>query len=348
MDLTDEQYSQLIRYADGGMEEKEKAFFEALLKNDETLAAGWEAYLEIQSLCASAGKKIESHIQSETGKKNVDAGVQAMVEKARAAWEAEHKEAAATDRQRPAKIVSGRKAYLWAAAIVTGIICASAAGWLLQKKSVTVQPEAAVSKGVPDSARQTSDGVVVQKPAVVQPGDSKASINKEASDPAQTEKEGLVHRKPPTSVDLAKLFTAYFKPDAPPDDAGKLLTEPVAFYRENKFDDATEAFEMAKAALDLRSSSAPDGPTRFYVYYYLAQTRLASGKQAGQSIGELTQAVKEARTEAFRRKAQWYLALAYLKKGDAAETKKQLAQLTGTDNGFRQQATALAQQLNGN
>lgn len=323
MRTTDEQYGRITRYLSGEMDEKEKSFFEAMMKHDEELRAEVDACRELQSAFESVAQKLNDRLEAEETWANGDAAVQNLLLQTRETWEKEAEaKGPSVEKTGEAKNDPFGKGHLvhWSwkrlliAAMIAGGICLAA---LLYVRNEPAKPAVA----------EKQNAKAVETAAVKQPD----SLRETSSPP-----------------DAGKLFAAYFMPDVPPGDAGKLLTEPMAFYRDKKFDDAAEAFGMAKAALDVRGSSAPEGHTRFYVHYYLAQAQLASGKHLAESIRELKQAIKATMNKSFISKAQWYLALAYLKKGDTVEAKKQLAQLMSYDNFYKSKAQELAAQLTAN
>lgn len=322
MELTNEQYTRIVRYLSGGMDEKEKAFFEAMMRRDEALRSEVDGCREMQSVFESASQKVNDKLEEEEAWAKGNDDIRALLVQTREDWEKEAEaETASVKNSDEAKdgavgkgrILQWRWKWLAMAATIAGGI------WLAVLLYVRSGPS---------------------KPAVAE------NRNEKGRETATVEKPDSLRETPPPP-DAQKLFAAYFMPDAPPATADKLLNEPLAFYRNKKFDEAAEAFQMAKATLDIRSLPAANGRTRFYVHYYLAQARLASDKHLAESIGELKQAVKEAKSEAFKSKAQWYLSLAYLKEGNTAEAKKQLAQLTTADNRYKQRAQELAAQLNG-
>lgn len=306
----------------GEMDEKEKIFFEAMMGRDEELRVEVEACRDAQSAFESVAQKLNGRLEAEEAWAKGDAAVQRLLLKAREDWETEEAAKAASDEKNEerrtgaagkGRVVRWPKLRLLIAAVIAGGIFVAAFLYLRNEPAKPVAAERQKAKRVETAA--------VEKP------------------------DSLRQTSPPP--DAGKLFAAYFRPDAPPGDAGKLLTEPMAFYRDKKFDAAAEAFGMAEATLDVRGPSAPDEHTRFYVHYYLALAQLASDKRPVESIGELKQAIKATKRKSFVSKAQWYLALAYLKKGDAAEAKKQLVPLINYDNPYKPRAQELAAQLNG-
>ena len=332
MDLTDEQYTRLLRYVDGEMTEKEAAFFELLLTRDEKLREELAVCRELKEICASAMQKLEKRIEAESDEDSTAPGVSNLISDARREWKEKNANVDAKARER-FRLVKTRKGFFgmsrtfWFAAAATCTVVLAAVFFFQQKK--VVQPLA---------KNQTT----TEAPPV---GVQKIQLPSSASNP----KDSFSTKEDAPQLSTAgmhRLFAAYFKLDDAPTTTNKLLSEPVVFYKAKKFGRAIEGFEMAERTLSLRSTNSPETRTRFSIYFYLAQSRLAAGTQLEQSMVDLKRAAKEAKDESSKRKVRWYLGLACLRKGDAKEAKNYLLPLSATNNNYTQRASEILQQLN--
>lgn len=102
-------------------------------------------------------------------------------------------------------------------------------------------------------------------------------------------------------------------------------------YEKSNYEEAVELFKLVTAKHDTPLIS-----------FYLANSYLAA-----EMFDEAIETYKKLLTEAesFEHQVQWYISLAYLKKGDLEETKKHLMKLTHVENTYKKRALALLKEL---
>ena len=343
MELTDKLYEQIARYVNNEMDAAERALFERQVKQNEEIAREVKLYREIGSVCESADKKIKDLLHTEEEEKKISEDrIREMITQARKEWEDKNEEALLSTlqqkfitKQNHTKLRSRKPVMLqpWsllAAALVIGIICFGVV-WYLKNNPSTSKITA---DKPPDQKIVTKEDTIINQPVVV----INDSSQKNQLPPANDHKE----------QNLKKLFATSFKPDAAPQEREEWIHEPFDFYEAKKFDDAIETFEMAKAALDTRGTKVEKENTRFYIHYYLALSYLSANKGWGKAIVELKEAVKSTNDNILIAKAQWYLALAYLRNGDVTSAEKILDPLQKNNKAghYRQQAINLSEELN--
>lgn len=159
----------------------------------------------------------------------------------------------------------------------------------------------------------------------------------------------ITTRKNPALIDEAKrnaLFTDNFKPAAAP----AAITEPLqqAFdqYRRENYKGAIASIEEAERN-QLRGGEQTDEEelAAFYRHYYKAQSYLAL-KNTGKAIAELKTSIDSSPNDSLKSSARWYLALAYLKRGDikrAVALLKELSRDSGAGDYKRRSANLIRQ-----
>ncbi|MEJ7830839.1 MAG: hypothetical protein WKF91_21720 [Segetibacter sp.] len=145
------------------------------------------------------------------------------------------------------------------------------------------------------------------------------------------------------------LFARNFKPDATPQNEEGLLEEPLNFYADKNYKDAIETFEMAKAALETRGSSNSNTKlTSFNTHYYLALSYMTANLRTANAISNLKYAISNSPDAFLQAKAEWYLALAYLKLVDVKKAAALLKKISVNNNAgeYRQKAIHLLNEMN--
>jgi len=148
-----------------------------------------------------------------------------------------------------------------------------------------------------------------------------------------------------------QLFASYFVPDVLPGDQEGPLADAFAYYEMKEYKKAANAFESAD--LDVETRETDDELTVFYANYYKALCYMNSGN-AARAIPELRKAIAESKDSSVQSidsslqiKAQWYLALAYLKTGDLKKTQEFLNKIAGNNykKDYKTKAAAILNEL---
>jgi tetratricopeptide (TPR) repeat protein len=144
------------------------------------------------------------------------------------------------------------------------------------------------------------------------------------------------------------LFAINFKPDATPLDKEGPLENAFAYYENRQYKEASRGFEGADIGPVTRGIPEDNQKLMaFYIHYYNALSYMAADISTSKAISELKTAVAKSPDDAWTAKAQWYLALAHLKKGETKTSQALLKQVAGTDEAqeLKQKAIALSKAL---
>lgn len=329
MELTDEQYSQVIRYVDNEMDAGERQAFEDAVNQIAELYNEVNLYKEIRLLGDSVDKKIMNACDFITATEiSKDEEVRALLDDARLQWETEHEDIA---KQRhvitphqltivqsltPSKIKKINKLKWLAAAVFTGFVCLSVVWWNVRN----TQDNAAViiSKKAVDSTVITSNKKVNTE-TIPLPTDTPSTTPSHSDDrqpnaPANTNYASASKRE--QEKKYRTLFNNNFQPDSTPDNLEGLLEEPMNLYADKNYKDAIANLEMVKDASESRGKQLYDTLTLFHIHYYIAQSYLASGSNITTAITELKRAITVSPDILLITKAEWYLSLAYMKRNE--------------------------------
>lgn len=146
------------------------------------------------------------------------------------------------------------------------------------------------------------------------------------------------------------LFAANFRVDSIPDDMPDTLQQALAYYQSKNYKNAITAFEILHSGLEERGYEEESKQrTIFYARYYKALSYLAQGR-AEKAIPELKIATAKSPDESWKNKAQWNLALAWLKTGNSTKAEVLLKQVAGNSRSgaYRQKALRLISDLEKN
>lgn len=150
-----------------------------------------------------------------------------------------------------------------------------------------------------------------------------------------------------------RLLVKNFEADSLPSHIPEPLEDPSAYYKDNKLEDAIEGYKKVLAEIkDAENSDVISIGNRkieltsFYAHYYIAQCYMSINNTAN-AIQEFENAITKAPDEIWKSKAQWYLALAYLKTGQIQKAET-LLERVGTNeqaNEYKQKAIKLIEEL---
>ena len=344
--MKQEDFEQIAAYLDNSLPEEERTRFEARMAQDSELAAAVDVYRSIEHTMRS-----EQKIGQEASLKQTLSALGALYfttapEKTREAGS--HPQQAAgdpvsvkeerTEKAKEKKSGLLRGFPLWAklavAAGLLGIIllgvvwyrngtAGSGAVGAAGENSVPPVPE--LAKGpVTDSAN--SGGL-----------SSSAGENGENGAPAPSP-------LPANKGGRDSLFARYFHPDTTPVSRDTFLAEGLRLYEGGDYQNAITALEDIAAAPLTRGETAGETQTIFYARYYQAISYLATGNSTP-AIAALN---KLASTDPLQQaKRNWYLALAYLKKGQVKAALALLRSLSQNRSAgdLREKALALQKDL---
>jgi len=109
------------------------------------------------------------------------------------------------------------------------------------------------------------------------------------------------------------------------------LEDAFNYYTDKHYGEAAQEFSSANLASVTRGLATDSNRTAFYADYYAGISYLEQERNAD-AIGKLESAVTKSTDESFRLKAEWYLALAYLRSGDITKVNELLTKISGNTN----------------
>lgn len=151
-----------------------------------------------------------------------------------------------------------------------------------------------------------------------------------------------------------RLVAKNFAPDNLPSKVPVFLEDPSAAYEENKYEKAIEGYkkviaeitDVENSELTSRGNRSAIELTSFYAHYYIAQCYMYINDTA-KAIQEFENAITKAPDNAWKIKAQWYQALAYLKAGQTQKAETLLEEVAKNEqaNEYKQKAVKLMEEL---
>jgi len=243
-----------------------------------------------------------------------------------------------------------------AAAVLTGLFLLGFSWWYLQneKDSKLAGTTKADSFVVEKKREQTPEKIIPQAPSLP-PNDNTSSKNLAKQDENKIAKQAndkiKAAKKKNYRLDKTKqeaMFAGIFKPDTVPSVTDRRLRQAIAFYNTGDYENALLAFTKSETLVK-RGFDENEASTRFYNLYYKAQTYLAMDS-AIRAVIHLKTAIAQSPGNFWKSKAQWYLALAYLKTGNLKETERLLEQLGKNNQAgeYKQKSIDLMKELRQN
>ena len=149
------------------------------------------------------------------------------------------------------------------------------------------------------------------------------------------------------SIQPRTLYAQVFRPDEVPEDPNGPLDNAFFYYASKQYKKAITAIDSAGSKTQTRGSDSFTPVTKFYAPYYKALSMLSLGNDSG-AVKLLTQSVSIAPSAFLKAKAQWYLALAYLKQENVPTAIETLGILIKNPSagGYQQKAEKLLSELN--
>lgn len=114
------------------------------------------------------------------------------------------------------------------------------------------------------------------------------------------------------NIQPAVLYAQAFVADDIPENPNGPLDDAFFYYASAQYKNAINAIDSAGSKALTRGNDAFTPLTNFYVHYYRGLSMMMLGN-TNDAVPVLQQAVLQSPAEALKAKAQWYLALAYLK-----------------------------------
>lgn len=237
---------------------------------------------------------------------------------------------------------------LAAAAILIGLVVWGAIWYAQNEKSSSEVTSRETGKRVRLENRdvhpyqEDSGGKTVSAPDNQKATDSGSNLNQET----------LARDK----ADHEALFTRNFQPYEVPTQYHDLLQAALEHYKNQEYNEAIAAIDinaLTSSLEELRprgeqttAAEAEEKQTIFYAHYYKGLSYMTDG-QGEKAIAQLQDAVKQSPDNDWKSKAQWYLALAYLKAGRIEQAKKLLHQVANSKDAglYRKKAQELARNL---
>jgi tetratricopeptide (TPR) repeat protein len=297
------------------MDEFEKLEFDKLVNDNRQLKKEVELYQQIRLTSDSILRKIDSFHSSPPALEDEDSE---MITKARKHWEARNKKKpipilpASTDAHRKKKVINLNRWTLLIAASFIGVVIVLFTFDLSRNETRRQQ-----------LAQKKDDPAKPGNPANVKPA-APANVNSQAAGTPETtyHRNDNISRKKqphssvsaPTGKEIASIFNDHFMPDAIPEHIDERLQNAINDYEESRYETAVLGFTKTEQLMP-RGYEETESSTSFYIPYYKGISYLAIG-DTEKAISDLKMAVSRHPDITLRSKAEWYLALAYLKKRD--------------------------------
>ena len=349
MTLTDDQYKQVLKYIDGEMDAVQQQAFENLLLQNTELSDEVEFYKEVRLLSKSVEQKSsEMDLLFSEQKKSNDEPVPQMISQARKKWESQHEAALKLNygitvtenknihEQKQNNYSVRMNAWKWLAAAILGVACISVGWWYFK----TAKDNTAVV------VQNVGDSVIVNNKKTGSGSKTGSQIISDSSVLRKPVEETITNAQ---GEKIERLFKDNFKPDAVPPDKEGPLENAFGYYENKQYEKASRDFETVDIGPVTRSIEEDNQKlTAFYVLYYKALSYMAADINFSKAINELKKAIVISPDEAWKAKGQWYLALAYLKNGEAKTAQELLKQVAGNDEAkeLKHKSNELSKALN--
>jgi hypothetical protein len=322
------------QYLDNEMSASERLLFEQEMAMNEELSSYVSLYREIETVMHD-NKKNEATEEALTNslKKlnasyfNQETRENSLPHNLKETTDAEQKPA--TSPQRSKRKIRYRMLFAVAAAIA-GIIVIAVTWFPKDKEANPVIAGSEKTDTIKSPVKAQTDSLQKSIPSnlAVQNNSDTAAEKKESKVKAGKKQE--------------ELFAANFEPDSVPDVTEGPLEDAFNYYSDKNYGDAAQEFSSANPALVTRGVETDPKASAFYADYYAGISYLEE-KQNGDAKLKLESAVTKSPDESFRVKAEWYLALAYLRTGDVIKADELLTKISENTNetAYKLKATRL-------
>jgi len=319
------------QYLDNEMNAAERSLFEQEMAANEELSSYVSLYREIETVMQNDEKNdaTEEALKSSLGKLNALYFAEQTKEDAIVSQDlqvsspVEQKTAIAYRRDK-------QKTRYWltfaAAAATIGII-AIAITWFSQHREI--KPSIAGS-GKQDTGKA--------KTGSLQKSDSSSLAVQDSVDNPAKKKQSPA----PVNKKQEELFAANFEPDDVPAVTEGPLEDAFNYYSNKNYDDAAQEFSSADLNSGTRGLETNPKLTAFYADYYAGISYLEQAYNTN-AILKLKSAVTKSPDESSVIKAEWYLALAYVKTGELTKANELLEKISENkkETAYRSKAARL-------
>lgn len=341
--MPDEEIIRIIRYLDNKMTPEEGLAFEAEVAEKPALRDALEFEKSLLQWGQGIGKKTKDFFHA-TGSR--DKQIADMIKSAEAAWEMENPDSIGLKDEMPddnstSSIDNGQYGTHFNKVKRMGVwkklaIAASVAGLIYLSYTLYLRNTGNTTQVI--SNNKKTDSTTKANTA------DSSSIKMPIENIAKNEEDKTEHNLNQKNGDA--LFAAHFKPDALPASKPAALEESFDYYEAAQYNDALNAFNSVDPNSTTRGDSADKKKIEFYISYYKSLSYLANNN-ASKAIAELQKAMKGSPDKSSTVKAQWYLALAYLKTGRYKVAEQLLNQLAENNRAgeYRHKAIALKEEM---
>lgn len=200
------------------------------------------------------------------------------------------------------------------AAAIIGIVATGVVMYLNNKKSPS---QVVLNNKKTDTLRKPKTDTI-QLPQTMPAIPNLAKEDKNKTKPKKSPKINNINQE--------ELYADNFKPDVVPEDKTGPLEDAFNFYEKGNYKDAIASIETADPDMIIRGQETDTKHIVFYTHYYKALSYMAIGNSV-KAIPALKTAINKSPENSLQIKAQWYLALAYLKTNDFKNAKELLNQI---------------------
>ena len=325
------------RYLNNEMNAEEKLLFESEMRTNGELSSYFNLYKEIEITMRSEQKSSEEEVALKASLKNLNI-IYFKKEDVNEAFDTKESPTYGSENMRVFR--QGKKhrtikmqSIIAVAAVITGIVVLSVAFYINRKKKNTA---VAVNTTKKDTTLTAGKHATNQ----VQKNIYSESSAVQKSMPANSQAHLLTKEK------QEELFKDNFKPDVVPEITEGPLDDAFSFYANHNYTNAAEEFTTADINTATRGFETDTKLTAFYADYYAGLSYLAEGNTSA-AIAELIQASGKSSNNLFQIKTQWYLSLAYLKKGEIKKADNLLTKISRSNNStaYRLKAIKLLNEL---
>ena len=344
--MRDISFERIGQYLNGELNEQDRLLFESELASDEELASAFNLYKEIEHEMR-AGKEdtgrtsLKNNLQQlgKTYFKNSEAKNSPITTSAAQPISLHSLKNELFEEETTIKSTGTWKKFA-VAAIIIGVIFL---GIVMYENSLQKNYPVAGTNKKTDSSINIIKTDTPQIPKNL-PEQNLAIQNKSDTNKAVKQKK-QIHINSKSEV----LFANNFKPDTIPENTAGPLEDALAYYEKGDYKNTVASIETADLNTELRGQEMDAKHIIFYAHYYKALSYLEE-TNAVKAIPELNNAIKESPDSVLQIKAQWYLALAYLKSNDIEKSKELLLKIVSVkhENTFQLQALNLLSDLKKN
>jgi hypothetical protein len=299
-------FEKIEQYLNGEMSAEEKLLFESEMRKNSELSSAFNMY-----------KNIETGMRDKEKYSGAEEALKNSLSKLNAVYfpgKTDTKELTAANKNKTFIAENNdRKKIIWRPfAIAAATISVIAIG-------VFIYFESTNNSQVVFFTKKNDTGTTIKADATN--SSTNTTQNKLDTNAAETKQPTLATKKP------EELFADNFKPDATPENTEGNLEDAFTYYKNRDYTRAAAEFTNVDLNEGTRDLEPDTKLTAFYADYYGGISYLAQGV-TGKAINHLKKAAAKSFSNLYRNKAEWYLALAYLKTGDTKHSKELLIKIS--------------------